>query len=247
MKINENDIDWNKIFTYEGGVLSRIDPHPVTRHRCVGSINSNGHYQLKYHDCMYYLHRVIWIMHNGTIPPNTEVDHIDQDRGNNKIENLRLSTKSENLMNSKMRVNNTTGAKGVVKRPSGMYAARIDLKGKRLNLGTYRTIEEASQVVEEKREELFGEFANDTRSDKTKVIVNKVELPSSQTGHKGVRVSKGGNFSARYYENGKEKSLGTFDTLGAAVKAREAALAREPEKYIPTVDITTIAVSKLIP
>ena len=47
----------------------------------------------------YYLHRFIWEYINGPIPPFMEIDHIDRDKDNNSILNLRLVTKSENMKN----------------------------------------------------------------------------------------------------------------------------------------------------
>lgn len=59
---------------------------------------SSGYYrnaQIKPHS----LHRQVWIYHNGEIPKGLVIDHIDRDRGNNQIENLRLVTQSENNKN----------------------------------------------------------------------------------------------------------------------------------------------------
>ena len=59
---------------------------------------SSGYYQnaqVKPHS----LHRQVWIYHNGEIPKGLVIDHIDRDRNNNQIENLRLVTHSENNKN----------------------------------------------------------------------------------------------------------------------------------------------------
>lgn len=59
---------------------------------------SSGYYrnaQIKPHS----LHRQVWIYHNGDIPQGYVIDHIDRNRNNNQIENLRLTTQSENSKN----------------------------------------------------------------------------------------------------------------------------------------------------
>lgn len=59
---------------------------------------NSGYYrnaQVKPHS----LHRQVWIYHNGTIPKGMTVDHVDRDKDNNQIENLRLATYSENNKN----------------------------------------------------------------------------------------------------------------------------------------------------
>lgn len=59
---------------------------------------SSGYYrnaQVKPHS----LHRQVWIYHNGEIPKGLTIDHIDRDKDNNQIENLRLATYSENVKN----------------------------------------------------------------------------------------------------------------------------------------------------
>ena len=59
---------------------------------------SSGYYrnaQVKPHS----LHRKVWIYHNGEIPKGLVIDHIDRNKDNNEIENLRLATYSENIRN----------------------------------------------------------------------------------------------------------------------------------------------------
>lgn len=61
----------------------------------------------------YLSHRIVWIMHNGLIPIDRVVDHIDGDCFNNCIENLRVVTISLNSKNQKKYITNTSGATGV--------------------------------------------------------------------------------------------------------------------------------------
>jgi hypothetical protein len=99
-------------------------------------------------------------MHYGEFSNELQIEHIDRNPLNNKIENLRLCTQSQNKNNSKLQVNNTLGYKGVIKTPSGKYQARLGYNGVKLYLGLFNTAEEASKCIELKRLELHGEFAD---------------------------------------------------------------------------------------
>ena len=85
-------------------------------------------------------HRVIWAIVHSEWPEF--VDHIDGNRSNNRIENLRSVTKAENQQNRKISSNNTSGHVGVYWRPDkGSWRASIG--SDRQNLGSFRTREEA--------------------------------------------------------------------------------------------------------
>lgn len=60
-------------------------------------------------------HRVVWQLHYGEIPNGSEIDHIDGDRYNNKVENLRLVSPKRNKRNSGMYKSNTSGVVGVTR------------------------------------------------------------------------------------------------------------------------------------
>lgn len=80
----------------------------------VGSKSGNGYLQVKIKSRVPYLvHRVIWAMHYGEWPTGS-VDHINRDVADNRIENLRMATASENSRNRKLHSTNTSGYKGVV-------------------------------------------------------------------------------------------------------------------------------------
>jgi hypothetical protein len=90
----------------------------------------------------YYLHRLIWLMHNGVLPPL--LDHINGVKADNRIENLRVSNKKENALNlHKPHADNLLGILGVSKRrDTGKYTA--NLCGVRL--GQFDTPEEAERA-----------------------------------------------------------------------------------------------------
>jgi hypothetical protein len=89
------------------------------------------------------------------------IDHIDGDRANNKIENLRLCDKTQNARNRKRCKRNTTGVKGVrIRSDSGKYEARICAGTKRIVLGSFDNLELAELVMFMAREKYHGAFAN---------------------------------------------------------------------------------------
>lgn len=87
------------------------------------------------------------------------VDHIDRNGLNNERSNLRLCNNSQNQYNTSKKKNSKQKYKGVRETRYGTYEARIRANGKRLHLGTFKTIEEAVEVYNAKARELHGEFA----------------------------------------------------------------------------------------
>ena len=92
------------------------------------------------------------------------VDHINGNKSDNGIDNLRWATNSENQQNIKSnKSNNTTGYKGITARTrNGNFAGwrvRIGVDTKRIDLGTYKDIEEAIKVRSDAVKLYFGDFA----------------------------------------------------------------------------------------
>lgn len=101
-------------------------------------------------------------MHRYIVNPKNrnEVDHINHDTLDNRRCNLRECDSSQNKCNKFTQDNNILGVKGVCKTPSGKYVARIYYKGVKYRLGTFNTLEEASESYKRKSDELHGEFSN---------------------------------------------------------------------------------------
>lgn len=147
---------WNEYFKYDDGKLIRLSTN--NRHKHVGWINNSGYLQCEVQGVAFMLHRIIYEMHHGGIPLGMQIDHIDRNPLNNKIENLRLATQNQNQINSRVPKNNTTGYKGVLTTPSGKFQARLGYNGKKLYLGLFKTAEEAAECVAEHTRRLYGEF-----------------------------------------------------------------------------------------
>jgi hypothetical protein len=91
-------------------------------------------------------HRVAWAMHYGKWPIG-EIDHINGDKSDNRIENLRDATPAENRRNQKLHVKNKSGKTGVFYDASrGRWIASISHNGKRLILGRFGDRERAVSV-----------------------------------------------------------------------------------------------------
>lgn len=103
-----------------------------------------------------------YLMHRELCPGDHQhVDHINGDPLDNRRENLRPASASQNIANGKMRKNNTSGFKGVNRNGSG-WSAKIKVNRKAIYLGTFRTPEEAGAAYEAAAKKHFGEFARTT-------------------------------------------------------------------------------------
>lgn len=89
-------------------------------------------------------HRIAWLLANGPIPKDKEIDHINHNRLDNRLINLRLVTRTSNLRNQSRYKNNTSGVTGVsYDKNSGKWRAHITVEGKTLTLGRYSVLEDA--------------------------------------------------------------------------------------------------------
>ena len=106
----------------------------------------------------YMAHRLIWAHVHGEIEDGFFVDHADRNPSNNRISNLRLATVSQNCFNTGLSSKNRSGARGVHVTRHGKFFARIIHKGASIYLGTYETLEEASEVYNKEAAKRFGNF-----------------------------------------------------------------------------------------
>lgn len=101
-----------------------------------------------------YMHRVIL-----NAPPNKQVDHINHNTLDNRKQNLRICTRSQNQMNRTPSENTSSKYKGVHWCKQGKkWRAQIQINGKRLSLGLYKTEIEASCAYNVAAKILFGKF-----------------------------------------------------------------------------------------
>lgn len=96
-----------------------------------------------------YAHRIIWCMMTGEWPVS-EIDHINQNKSDNRWTNLRLATRLENSRNRSATTKNTSGFKGVSFHTRvGRWRATIKFGGKNRHLGYFNNPEDASLVYQQ--------------------------------------------------------------------------------------------------
>ena len=134
------------LYDPETGLITRKTTGKVAGHK-----NKFGYIQLRYQGVMSMAHRVIWTVINDD-PGDLYIDHINNDRADNRLDNLRLADTYENCQNR-------STSQGVYQRSKGCWRASITCRGERINLGTYATREEARDAYLIARGIHFGEFA----------------------------------------------------------------------------------------
>ncbi len=108
----------------------------------------------------YPAHRLAWLYIYGSMP-NLMIDHKDRNKLNNRLDNLRIATRSQNGINSKLSVQNTSGSKGVTwGKDKNRWRAYIVVNHKLIHLGHYRFKEHATNARLKAERKYFGEFAS---------------------------------------------------------------------------------------
>lgn len=93
-------------------------------------------------------------------PEGKTIDHINHDKLDNRLSNLRIATYSENQANRRKLGNSSSKYKGVrYHRRDGVWHAYVVVKGKQKHLGTFKEEKEAAQAYNKAAEKYFGEFA----------------------------------------------------------------------------------------
>lgn len=122
--------------------------------RPTGTDNGAGYTSLRLLGMSYKAHRVAWMWVFGK-QPDGEIDHVNQDPSDNRIENLRVASRAANQQNQRraQRSNRSTGLLGAYRdKATGRFRAAIRHNGKSLYLGQFDTAPEAhAAYVEAKR------------------------------------------------------------------------------------------------
>lgn len=151
-------------FTYEPDTgLVRWRVKPKGQRRQAGDVAGNvdkiyGYVQIRLDYQKLYGHRVAWALHHGEWP-NGEIDHINLNRGDNRITNLRVATHRQNMQNLPIAANKC-GLPGIHKTSCG-YSAKIRYHGTVHYLGHFKTAEQAHVAYVQKAQELRTEFFNE--------------------------------------------------------------------------------------
>jgi len=135
------------VFSYDPmtGIVSRRVKSTRGEAGPVSNDNGDGYSRVVFAGCRVYLHRLVWLLHYGEWPKG-QIDHIDGNRLNNAITNLRDVPHEINAQNEhRARKNNhSTGVLGVSYVPSRKkYEANITVSGQKVHLGRFDTVERA--------------------------------------------------------------------------------------------------------
>lgn len=140
------------LFTYDNGSLvRRVSVKGRNAGTTIGTVNEKGYVVAAVDGKLYRLHHLVWMYHHGYF--EDELDHINRDRGDNRIENLRPCTHSQNLGNARAK-------RGQYKGVSFCKATqrwRAQLNG---HIGRFDTPEEAALAYNEAAKKHYGEFAH---------------------------------------------------------------------------------------
>lgn len=124
-----------------------------------GRLNAKGYLIIGVDGNRYMAHRLAWFYVYG-VWPESELDHVNGNRSDNRVRNLRQCSRSENLQNACTRRDSQSGVKGVRWHQSKQrWQPRVKHQGKQLYLGYYRDMEFADLVAREARDKYHGEYA----------------------------------------------------------------------------------------
>jgi hypothetical protein len=152
----------NSLLSYDpdtGHITWRISKGRVRAGSAAGSISGNGYLYIRVDKKNYSAHRLAWLLFYRSWP--AVLDHINRNKLDNRICNLRQATPSENGANRGVQKNSRSGLKGVHKaNQANGWQAQIKINGKVRHLGTFDTPEEASAAYNASSRKLFGPFAH---------------------------------------------------------------------------------------
>lgn len=144
--------------SHKGVLINKIGRAKALPGRPVGHRMHTGYLLVSIDRKQYLVHRVIWLWVNGTMPKE-QIDHINLDRADNRIENLREATWSQNMANRRAHKDNQSGMKGAYfSTQSKKWVARI-YHGRNYHLGSYDTPEQAHSAYCDAAKTIFRDFA----------------------------------------------------------------------------------------
>lgn len=151
-----------KELTYvpETGLFFRNDrPAALRAGEVINTLNDQGYVIITLLGRNYRAHRLAWMWMYGYMPHH-EIDHINRVRHDNRLCNLRLADSSQNKQNTALRVDNTSGFRGVT-RKRDKWQARVVVNGRRTCVGSFGTLEEAGEAARLARERLHSHLPSD--------------------------------------------------------------------------------------
>ena len=154
----------DRLFSYdkETGVLTRrFSANGLKEGEMAGSLSLQNYFVVRVAGKSYQVSRIAWSLGHREDPWPYMIDHINRIRTDNRLRNLRLVSRQQNQMNSSLRKNNTSGAKGVSWKPKiKSWAVRVTHKGVEHHGGYHKSFEVAVEVAKTLRKVLHGSYAS---------------------------------------------------------------------------------------
>lgn len=123
-----------------------------------GSKNKNGYVKVFFDGKLHYAHRLAWCLFNGS-EPTSYIDHVNGDKQDNSISNIREATPAQNQMNRVKGSNNKSGHTGVTFRSDrGKWRSQIYQNGKLIYLGLFSEKKDAANAYKEAAKKYGDEF-----------------------------------------------------------------------------------------
>ena len=149
----------HELFELRGGHLYwRISKGRARAGDRAGSSHRKGYLGISVDGKRRLAHRIVWLMNYGVIPDGMDLDHINGDKLDNRIENLRLATRSENSRNRQgANTDSQTGIRGVSLHKSSLWHAQVQVDGKKIQR-YFKSKIVAVIFVDLVRTKYFGDF-----------------------------------------------------------------------------------------
>lgn len=171
------DPDSGQLYRLSGGAETLITKIPDT---------SNGYIPISVLGVTYRAHRLAWLLYFGAWPEG-DIDHIDGNKLNNRLSNLRVASPRQNARNKRIPADHATGCVGVEKRigraGATKWRATIHFKARKIRLGQFDTIEQAI-AARLKAEREHGYPSGQPRIDITKVLRVATEGDASESANR---------------------------------------------------------------
>jgi hypothetical protein len=142
-----------KLFEYQDGKLFwKVARGGKKAGDEAGCINKLGYRRVVINGKSYFVHRIIWLYTYGEMPKE-EIDHINHNRSDNRIENIRAVSRSDNAKNHPITSNNKSGCTGVSKFRN-KWRAITSYNGEQIYLGLFDDKETAANITLNARTQL---------------------------------------------------------------------------------------------
>lgn len=147
-------------YDHETGVLRwKVRPTSnVAIGTVAGCLDHRGYRLVRLDRQLFLAHRVAWAIHYG-VWPECDIDHRNADKGDNRIANLRLASRAQNIANSPPQNRNALPKGCYRNKGRGRWYSKIQIDGKVKRLGSFVTADEAAAAFKQAHHDVYGSFS----------------------------------------------------------------------------------------